>query len=211
MRLRGGKAQGDTIIEVIFAIVIFSFIAISSLAIMNQGIATGEKALEITLVRQQVNAQAEALRYIHAASVASPGSDEATTWSNVSHVPSEEYPDAIGQERASDYGVDGGQCVVPTEGQYQPFIVNAKTAQIWSGVPSVSPDANDTYPPYSQVVYNSDASIAAAYGMWVESVPSDGDVDEKQFVDFHIRACWPAPGSAVPMTIGTIVRLYDPI
>ena len=30
------------------------------------------------------------------------------------------------------------------------------------------------------------------------------------YIDFHIRACWDSPGQSVPVTIGTIVRLYEP-
>lgn len=204
MRLarRRYDTRGDTIIEVMFAIVIFSFITISSLAIMNQGIATGEKALEITLVRQQVNAQAEALRYIHNALTVSPSEAQLTTWKS--------FSSTYGQSAASEYGVDGGECILPQGGSYHPFILNARTAEIWTSVPSVSQGPDSSFPPYSQVVYNSDSSIRAAYGLWVEAVPIQSD-EEKSFIDFHIRACWPAPGSSRPMTIGTIVRLYDPV
>ena len=193
--------RGDTIIEVIFAIVIFSFVAISSLMIMNKGLATGEKALEITLVRQQINAQAEALRYIHEARVVTPASDYGATWS--------ELITNYGQENASAYGVDGSDCVLPAGSAYHPFIMNARTAEVWTNAPAIAASDGSVFPPYPQVVYNSDSSIRAAYGMWIEAVPSNLAVS-RQFVDFHIRACWPAPGSAVPMTIGTIVRLYDP-
>lgn len=204
MRLTRGAhhERGDTIIEVIFAIVIFAFVAISSLAIMNQGVATGEQALEITLVRQQVNAQAEALRYIHEAAVVNPLSSQATTWNDITTI--------YGHAEASKYGVDGGECVLPPD-SYKPFILNARTAKVWKGKLKVEYDGGKSLPPYSQVVYNDkDSSVVdAAYGMWVEAVPSSASV-AKPFVDFHIRACWPAPGSSVPMTIGTIVRLYDP-
>lgn len=201
--------RGDTIIEVIFAIVIFSFVAISSLAIMNQGIATGEKALEITLVRQQINAQAEALRFIHESRVVTPGSTSASVWNSLVTLQSENST-GYGQASASPYGVEGSACSIPSGSNYKPFILNARTAQIWSGVPVVSADADEGQLPYPQVVYNhDDGSVSTAYGMWIESVPSRS-ATQKAFVDFHIRACWDAPGSAVPMTLGTIVRLYDP-
>lgn len=201
------RQQGDTIIEVVFAIIIFSFIAISSLAIMNQGIATGERALEITLVRQQINAQAEALRYIHEAYVVQPDTSN-TVWADLSTLQSERGT-AYGQAEASRYGVDGGECAVPSGSHYKPFILNARLAQVWSVPPAVAAGPEEGHPPYPQVIYNTDNSVSAAYGMWIEAVPSGASAG-KPFVDFHIRACWPAPGSAVPMTIGTIVRLYDP-
>lgn len=202
--------QGDTIIEVIFAIVIFSFVAISSLMIMNQGIATGERALEITLVRQQMNAQAEALRYIHEARVVTPESvavvgSPAHTWGRLLSNES----NGLRQSRASNFGVDeNGECLIPGEG-FKPFVLNTRTAQIWPGNITAESTAGREYPPYPQVAYRADSSVVAAYGMWVESVPSSAPV-ARRFVDFHIRACWDAPGTTTPMTLGTIVRLYDP-
>lgn len=203
MRLTASRKieRGDTIIEVIFAIIIFSFVAISSLTIMNKGIATGEKALEITLVRQQISAQAEALRYIHEARVVTPASPHGTTWNRLVN--------NYGQATASSYGVSGTECLLPAGASYTPFILNARTAEIWSNTPSMAPSEGSGFPPYSQVVYNTDSSVREAYGIWIEAVPSGSPV-AVPFVDFHIRACWPAPGSTVPMTIGTIVRLYDP-
>lgn len=193
--------RGDTIIEVIFAVAIFSFVAISSLTIMNQGIAIGERALEITLVRQQVHAQAEALRFIHEARVVGPSSTHADTWRRL--------VTDYGQTVASSYGMEGSECALPEGGSYKPFILNARTAQIWGSAPIVAP-SDPSLPPYSQVAYSADdSSIQAAYGIWVESVPSSS-LMVKKFVDFHIRACWPAPSGSQPMTMGTIVRLYDP-
>lgn len=192
--------RGDTIIEVIFAIVIFSFVAISSLMIMNKGIAAGERALEITLVRQQINAQAEALRYVQEATVVAPTSGYAAMWSQLKN--------NYGQANASTYGVTGNQCLLPSGGDYDPFILNARTANS-PRTPTLEPSAGSGYPPYPQVIYNADSSIKEAYGIWIEAVPSSITL-YKRFIDFHIRACWAAPGSAIPMTIGTIVRLYDP-
>ena len=208
MRLRGTQ-RGDTIIEVIFAIVIFAFIAITSITIMNQGIATGERALEITLVRQQINAQAEALRFVHSSSVVGV-SDAGNTWNLFRSTASGGY----GQSSASPFGVQNGRCRLPAG---RPFVMNARTGEIWGGTLTIEPGPTADTPPYPQVVYNDDSSpekdnpgVSAAYGMWVEAVPSNVP-ESKKFVDFHIRACWSVPGSNMPMTLGTIVRLYDPV
>jgi len=61
MRIR----RGDTIIEVMFAIAVFSAVAIISLNIMNSGISTTESNLEITAARSEISSQASALRFIH--------------------------------------------------------------------------------------------------------------------------------------------------
>ena len=198
------QERGDTIIEVIFAVVIFALVAITSLSIMNQGIATGEKSLEVTLVRLQMDAQAEGLRYIHESMVADPTSPQAGVW--------KDFLTTYAEASASPYGASDNTCALPGSGGYKPFILNTKDAKkvsIWSSAPTIAPGNGTSYPPYSQVIYNSDSSIKAAYGLWVEAVPSRSPADT-HFVDFHIRACWPSPNGAVPMTLGTIVRLYDP-
>ena len=64
------KNRGDTIIEVLFAITVFSLVVVSSLSIMNQGSATAQRTLEISLVRQQIDAQAETLRFLNTSYVA---------------------------------------------------------------------------------------------------------------------------------------------
>jgi len=200
MRLTFGseKERGDTIIEVIIAITIFSLVAVGSFTIMNQGIAASERALEITLVRQQINAQAEALRFMHSSRASTaPSANVVNTWRRLTT--------EFRQSSASPYGTTSNECTISGS---RPFVLNARTAQIWSGSLTASA-SSASVPPYSQVIYNTDSSISAAYGIWIESVPSGAPV-AKPFVDFHIRACWAASGSLRPMTIGTIVRLYDP-
>lgn len=205
MRLAAGRKmdRGDTIIEVIFAVVIFALVAITSLSIMNQGIVTGEKSLEVTLVRLQMDAQAEGLRYIHESVVADPTSEQAKVWGK--------FLSTYAQPNASPYGANDGSCALPSGG-YKPFILNTKSASkvdVWSSAPTIAPASGTNYPPYSQVIYNTDSSIKAAYGLWIEAVPS-ASIADTHFIDFHIRACWPSPNGPVPMTLGTIVRLYDP-
>lgn len=57
--------RGDTIIEVMFAIAVFCLVAIISIAAMNMGVHSAENALEVVTARNELNAQAEALRFIH--------------------------------------------------------------------------------------------------------------------------------------------------
>lgn len=57
--------RGDTFIEVMFAIAIFSLVAVLSISMMNVGVADAERALELVTARNELNAQAEALRFIH--------------------------------------------------------------------------------------------------------------------------------------------------
>ena len=63
-------SRGDTLIEVLFAISVFSLVVVGGLSIMNQGTAAAQRALEITLVRNEIDAQAEALRFMNASYIA---------------------------------------------------------------------------------------------------------------------------------------------
>lgn len=66
MRINYESAKrGDTIVEVMFAIAIFSLVAIISIALMNMGVRQAEGSLEAVTARNELNAQAEALRFIH--------------------------------------------------------------------------------------------------------------------------------------------------
>ena len=62
--------RGDTLIEVMFAFAIFSLVAIMSVTMMNLGLAASERSLEVVTVRNEINAQAEALRFIHSSYIA---------------------------------------------------------------------------------------------------------------------------------------------
>lgn len=210
MRLtRHVRQRGDTIIEVMFATAVFSMVAIGSLSIMNQGTAAAQRSLEITLVRQQIDAQAEALRYIHEAYVATYTRDTTPTGTAAEWVKMTSTATGKGASAASPFGTtNGGRCPDITPGQ-RPFVLNARTATVWSSVPSMKPAPGASVPPFAQVTYNSDSSISYAYGIWIEAVPSP-PAAQAGFVDFHIRACWDSAGSGAAATLGTIVRLYEP-
>jgi type II secretory pathway pseudopilin PulG len=209
MRLRRPEERGDTIIEVLFAIAVFAMVAIGGMSIMNQGTATAQRSLEITLVRQQIDAQAEAIRYIHQAYVAAyqkggTPTGIAAEWPKMASISSK------GVGSASEFGqvATGSTCESATPIE-KPFILNARRATLWSQTPAMTPPEGGTLPPFAHVIYNKDSIIEAVYGLWIEAVPSVG-ADGPGFVDFHIRACWDSPGSPAPVTLGTIVRLYEP-
>ena len=208
MRLKSAQ-RGDTIIEVLFAVAVFAMVAVASMTIMNQATATAQRSLEITLVRQQIDAQAEAIRYIHQAYVASFQKDgPAPTGTAGEWVKITNPTTGKGATRASEFGVVNGEsCLATTPGE-KPFILNARTARLHATTPAMQPPAGMSVPPFAQVQYDASSVITMTYGLWVEAVPSTGSA-QTGFVDFHIRACWQSPGSSAPMTLGTIVRLYE--
>lgn len=209
--LKKALQRGDTLIEVLFAVSVFSFVVVGSLAIMNQGTAASQRALEITLVRQQIDAQAEALRFMHDSYVAvyQPGISYDLTDDTQS--PAEEWYEMIqrvtatGQTDASSFAVTT-TCPAAPSGS---FIVDPKNALFVT-----SADVMELAVTYPQVRYDSNGIVSASQGLWIEGIRSrqsdDADQSNTGFIDFHIRACWDGAGLPVPMTTGTIVRLYEP-
>ncbi|MBQ3470687.1 hypothetical protein IJH23_03230 [Candidatus Saccharibacteria bacterium] len=65
--------KGDTLIEVTLAIGIFSMIAIAVVSVMNAGTSGAQSALETTLAREEIDAQAEALRFIQSSYINDKG------------------------------------------------------------------------------------------------------------------------------------------
>lgn len=64
-----GTKRGDTLIEVMFAVAVFAMVAVISISMMNAGVASGERSLELVSARNELNGQAEALRFIHSSYV----------------------------------------------------------------------------------------------------------------------------------------------
>ncbi|MBR3232709.1 hypothetical protein IKF74_00235 [Candidatus Saccharibacteria bacterium] len=64
---RKSQLRGDTLVEIMFAVGVFGLVAIGAIGIMNKGLYDAQKALEITMARQEIDAQAEGLRFLHEA------------------------------------------------------------------------------------------------------------------------------------------------
>lgn len=62
--------RGDTLVEVTLAVGIFSMVVVAVVAIMSNGTSETQTALETTLTREEIDTQAEALRFIHASASA---------------------------------------------------------------------------------------------------------------------------------------------
>lgn len=207
--------RGDTIIEVLFAITVFSLVVVGSLSIMNQGSATAQRSLEISLVRNEIDAQAEALRFLNASYVAayqsgasncsnhpfSPGT-AAYNWREI-HCKAHDSTTGV-----SEFGTTCYSSSIPSDD----FIINTKTAAmslLTAGMAGNFTGATT----FAQVRYDSN-NIKKAEGIWIEAVKPASSTDPNQtnasYIDFHIRACWDSPGQSASMTLGTIVRLYEP-
>ena len=206
------KQRGDTLIEVMFAITVFSFVVVGALSLMNQGSSAAQRSLEITLVRQEMDAQAEALRFMHGAYTASYQSGVEPNLSDAVTSPAEEFYRVVQRAKAypvtsaSELGVnDGKTCQTPPSGN---FILNPREARF---------EINRYAPAetFAQLEYDGSGTFLRSSGLWIEALrvaplASDPNQSGVGYIDFHIRACWSAPGLSAPVNLGKIVRLYEP-
>ncbi len=68
--------KGDTLIEVTLAVGIFSMVAVAIVAVMSSGTSGAQTSLETTLAREEIDAEAEALRFIQSAYISDKNSDD---------------------------------------------------------------------------------------------------------------------------------------
>lgn len=189
--------RGDTIIEVLFAVTIFSALAISGLSVMNRSVGTAQRTLEVSLVRQEINNQAEVLRFVHDSYISGSDTVQAQVWNNIA-----DSSNIILANQLTSLDTLVNSCQPPTQ---RAFIINPRTVKL------VTNSTANIFQPaqiYSQLRYNSDNSIAKVDGIWIQQLV--GNNGGTEYRDFHIRACWQAPGGNVPVTLSTVVRLYVP-
>lgn len=198
--------RGDTLVEVLFAVSVFSLVSVLGISIMNQATATSQRALQITIVRQEIDAQAEVLRFLNNSYVAAFRSGvlsydintPAGQWSRLNTQSSTFLTDSADSLKYED------TTACPAAVPARSFILNSKTAKLETSkyTPAL------TYP---QISYDGSSNVAQAYGIWVQAIRSSGDVaGSGGYVDFYIKACWESPGQSIPIKDATIVRLYEP-
>lgn len=207
-RAQNEHQKGDTLIEVLFAFAVLSLVVVGALSIMNRGTDTAEQSFETTLVRQQVDGQANVLRYLHDSYVAryTPGATAASLgvntpagqWATMSNALSATTASSITDLTACPATAPSGSFVLnPT---------NAKFVPVNTGMSKATT--------FAQIAYKADGTFDSAQGIWIEGIraPASTDVNQQntRYIDFHIIACWDSPGGGSPSTIGTIVRLYEP-
>lgn len=201
------RDSGDTLIEVLFAVTVFSLVVVMSLAIMNQGSSASTRSLQITLVRQEIDSQADTLRFLNSAYVAAyqPGyaPTEPSPAQQYHLISSRAMADrAGGKTSVTPFAGGGTECQIAPTGS---FILNTRSARYVLNTPIIAEEAST----FSQVEYDNDGELIKNKGMWIEAVRS-APTGGTAYTDFHIRACWYPPGTSQAMNLGTIVRLYEP-
>ncbi len=197
--------KGDTLIEVLLAIAVFAVVMLIGLSTMNNGMSRALASLQLTMARNAMDTQAEALRFANGAFLSEYKSDDTGSLSS----PAILWRDNLTQ------GAQGSATPLEscTRGS-SAFVIATRDMGNNRGYRTNNISSAITYP---RISYGDDADTNAnwlrdglayrgAEGIWVEKV----HVPNTRYYDFHIRACWSAPGSNVNTTLGTIVRLYDP-
>ena len=186
-------SRGDTLVEVLLGVTIFSLVAVIALETMNRGMAIAQYSLETTLVRQQVDAQAEMIRYAH--------DMKNDTWKKL--VDNNSVSVSVVNDNEGNLGVE--KC--PDDFSTKEFAL-AATPSLASKISILNnPGDYKAAETYARV----DSDTKKTYGISVRLVkPSTttGSRDSNKY-DAYIKACWMPVGSKMPATIGTIVRLYD--
>lgn len=194
--------RGDTIIEVLLAVTVFSLVAVGSMTIMNRSANAAQQAIEITLVRQQIDAQVEALKASNQAysRLVTTEARESSSWRSLM----ETEP---GHISTSDGCPEQQQ--LNTE---QAYIMNPLSATVLMGADQVLSIDNEGSPIFPQIVENGDFGGLQGYGLWIErhNAGNGTSGDYPTAYDFRVRACWYGAGmGTTPMEIETVVRLYD--
>lgn len=172
--------RGDTLVEVLMAIVILSVVIVGAMTIMTRGLAAAQVALEHSQVRTSINSQIEMLRFARDTYLKNPTDPSAVQWTAIitgSNTNAIAY-DATCSVSAGKTG----------------FYMTKGGAQI----------TRNTYTPSTPSVLATPGT-----GMWIESVLSTTGV-RPAYVDFVVRACWQGTGSIGQQQTVTAVRLYDP-
>lgn len=200
--------RGDTIIETMFAFAVFGLIAITTIQIMQQGTRINQTALEVSLAREQLTAQAEALRLANTAYI----NEYIRTKGNV---PTDSLWAKITSRLVgsvanlgSYVGSDGRCRDIPglafvldpmsqSSGAYRTY--NMLKAEIY---PRLLYDGKDN------ITIDQTGSLTRSEGIWIEAKAGPGV--QPKFYDFMVRACWQSTSSSRASTLETLVRLYVP-
>lgn len=178
------RERGDTLVEVLMAIVILSIVIVGGITIMTRGLGASQIAVEHTQVRLQMSGQTELLRYLRDSYLRDKGSVGGQAWTNILTNFATTAP--------STY--DSTVCAVSLAKNGKAFYIDQNGA----GDPVVK-----SYTPTVPAT-----SAVPGQGLWVEATNSTNV--SPAYVDFQLRACWSGPGNTSDQQTITSMRLYDP-
>lgn len=229
--------KGDTLVEVTLAVGIFSMVAISIVSVINGSTSSAQTALEATLTREEIDAQAEALRFIHASTNTEDGEGPYhKIWKKITELALangdnsiKDYPPSTCDSLYNvDTAISGNAFVVDT---HMLSSINASTdlstvadnaIKQKSGSGSLFQQAA-TYPHLVYTDSNSnlveegtDSGLRSVDGIYILAVKDPGtnivgnNNSVSAYYDFYIRTCWYGAGERKASTISTVIRLNNP-
>ena len=212
-------------------------VAVAVVAVMSGGTSSAQTALETTLAREEIDAQAEALRFIQASYIADKNAGDESKYSELwENITSRAYnkdnvtnisEDLSKYSPASCSDLYEGSNPIPEAKNYG-FILNTRTLGTFVNPEDVVADSDKleqayTYP---RLVFNDSGQLASdsfnnslrgAEGIYIiavkdpeSTVIAGSNSKESAYFDFYIRTCWYGTGDQNPSTISTVMRLYDP-
>lgn len=224
MPIRNNR-KGDTILEVLFASAIFSLVALISINLMNKGVSSSEASLEASMARSEIDTQAESIRFIHDAYLASLNESA----ENDNNVYAGLWEEIIDQESEPVNLQNISSCADLYNSANENHIGDGafaiNTRQLSAVTSGVDPDSVvlrgilAEAPLYPRIVFGDKDS-----GNFIAKDERSGDVTaskvegiwntikqaENGAYEVTIQACWYGPGSSVYTTLDTVIRLYNP-
>lgn len=189
--LRGSRERGDTLVEVLLAVVILSTVTVGAFTIMNRGVALSYGVLERTETRARVAQQLEILTYIRDIHAAEASAGRPLTG----------YPYALWTD------IRTNRAMRPSG---TPTAVNGCTPSPNSFYVDQYTDASNVTR-YRLVNYTNqppETTPRPGRGLWVEAVLSPDPIAVK-YIDFYAKACWSSVSGGPRETISSAMRLYD--
>ena len=228
--------KGDTLIEVTLAVGIFSMVAVAVVAVMSNGTSNTQTALETTLARAEIDAQAEALRFIQSsAATEDPNAIDSKfsgIWNKIISMATdtksgENYHFAPTSCTELYDSSDGGKIYIANQNA---FFVDLTKLDDYLNEPNKlddclnDPKENSNCPIITAKEYPDSFSLAETYprvvdgkdgkaeGIYVIARKDSKTVqtanDEKVSpYDFYIHTCWNSSNSDRPSTISPVIRL----
>ncbi len=238
--------KGDTLIEVTLAVGIFSMVAVSVVTVLGNDTSDAQTALETTLAREEINTQAEALRFIQSSYISGKDNvDEISQnysdlWKEITGKAVNAEDDLDDKAIARYVNFSPSSCAELYSGDNEQiskgFVINPRALsngiETYENIKESVVSNSEASKPLSQTItyprllFNSDTSstlinsdigrqVQKAEGIYVIAVKDANTTtingeDKSAFYDFYIRTCWYATNGDQPLTVSTVVRLYDP-
>ena len=127
--------SGDTLIEVMLSISIFAMVSLLTINMMNGGINTAQRTLEAEMARNEIDGQADALRYIHNNYVAERNMDNSQfrkAWNTITQKAMRPSQVKDGEDNNVFFDINNMEsCEEPYEGgnhleNFRAFVVNPR-------------------------------------------------------------------------------------